>query len=280
MFKYLRPDLLQEAGISNFDAWTDAFADIREVAEISARGEFRNKFQFKSFVNLPELITLFREFTDIKMQDDLDLPLPKHEVIKVECDPHPLLAEVMKKVDDAWDAAIKDRTLFRLINIVLNAPQDMRLVMAGAQNHKGSKVNKVTENAYKIYKETDKEKGTQLIFATTGESSRTGFSLWDEIKAQLVKEGIPENEIAFIKTGIKEDQLEEIYRKINAGKIRVAIGSFSKMGVRINVQERLFAIHELNAPYRPADIEQAEGRMIRQGNVTMEQISPYRSIVM
>src|SRR5690606_37890398 len=138
-------------------------------------------------VNLPELITLFREFTDIKMQDDLALPLPKHEVIKVECDPHPLLAEVMKKVDDAWDAAIKDRTLFRLINIVLNAPQDMRLVMAGAQNHKGSKVNKVTENAYKIYKETAREKGTQLIFATTGESSLTGFSLWDEIKAQLVK---------------------------------------------------------------------------------------------
>lgn len=266
MFKYMRPDLLQEAGISNFDAWTDAFADIREVAEISARGEFRNKFQFKSFVNLPELITLFREFTDIKMQDDLDLPLPKHEVIKVECDPHPLLAEVMKRVDDAWDAAIKNRTLFRLINIVLNAPQDMRLVMAGAQNHKGSKVNKVTENAYKIYKETAREKGTQLIFATTGESSLTGFSLWDEIKAQLVKKGIPENEIAFIKTGIKEDQLEEIYRKINAGKIRVAIGSFSKMGVGINVQERLFAIHELNAPYRPSDIEQAEGRMIRQGN--------------
>lgn len=266
MFKYLRPDLLIDAGINNFDAWADTFTNIREVAEISAKGEFRNKLQFKSFVNLPELITMFREFTDIKMQDSLNLPLPEHEVIKVECEAHPLLERVMKEVEAGWNEAIKNRTLFRLIHKVLNAPQDMRLVISNVDEHKGSKVNKIADNVLKHYKETAKENGTQLIFATTGESSITGFSLWDEMRDKLISKGIPANEIAFIKTGTKEGDLEEIYRKINAGKIRVAIGSFQKMGVGINVQERLFAIHELNAPYRPADIEQAEGRMIRQGN--------------
>lgn len=281
MFKYLRPDLLREAGISHFDAWADAFSNITEVAEVSAKGEFRNKMQFKSFVNLPELITLFREFTDIKMQDTLNLPLPKHEIVKVECEAHPQLAEVMAQVEAQWADAIKSRQLFRLINIVLNAPQDIRLVIAGAINHSGSKVNKIANNVKEVYDKTAKEKGTQLIFATTGESSLTGFSLWTELETQLIKKGIPANEIAFIKTGTKEEELEEIYRKINAGKIRVAIGSFSKMGVGINVQERLFAIHELNAPYRPADIEQAEGRMIRQGNTyydTGEKVRVYRYV--
>lgn len=267
MFRYLRPDLLQEAGISNLDAWAGTFTNIENVMEIAARGGFKNQFKFKSFVNLPELFAMFREFTDIKMQDVLNLPLPEAKFNTVECTPHPMLKEVMKEVDDNWDQAARDGQTFVYYNMMRSAPQDMRLVKAGAENHKGSKIDRVVENVVKTYKAEAKNKGTQLIFLHKGESGITGFSLWDEIKKQLVKKGIPANEIAYVKSGTNEDELQGIYQKVNSGKIRVVIGSYAKLGVGINVQERLAALHEIDIPYRPADIEQAEGRMIRQNNL-------------
>jgi len=266
MTKYLRPDLLEAAGVKHFDAWAKVFTNLDHVTEIAPSGGFRVAYKFESFVNLPELIMMYRQFADIVGKDDVNLPIPKHDIVKVECAPHPKLGEVMQMVQSKWESAIANGTVLRLFNIVRNAPLDMKLVDPEAEDFAGSKINRVVDNVVKIYKEKDKEKATQLVFLSVGQSSITGANLWEEIKNKLVTAGIPENEIAYVKTGTKEEELDEIYRKTNAGQIRVLIGSYNKLGEGVNVQERLYAIHEVMPPYRPAEIEQAEGRILRQGN--------------
>lgn len=279
MTKYLRPDLLEERNISHFDAWARTFSDVGMSIEVAPKGGFRTTERFKSFTNLPELIKMFREFTDIKLQSDLNLPLPKLEggkPIIVKCEPHEELANIMKAVEDSWEQAIKDKTVLRLFNTVRTAPVDVRLVNPELKEHEGSKVNNTVKNVAMCYKETEKENGTQIIFLNRGRSNITGFDLYKDLINKLVKAGIPRNEIALVQGTIKQEKLDEIYSKTNKGEIRVLIGSMSKLGTGVNVQERLFAVHEIDVPFRPSDIEQGEGRILRQGNKHYDWNKPVR----
>ncbi|TCO79139.1 LPD38 domain-containing protein [Marinisporobacter balticus] len=269
MTKYLRPDLLEEREIGHFDAWARTFADIGVSIEVAPKGGFKVTERFKQFKNIPELIQIFREYADIKLSDDLELPVPELEggkPIIVKCKPHKALGKIMDDVDDGWEQAIRDKTVLTLFNIVRVAPIDVRLVDGSLKEHKESKVNQTVKNVKKDYDETKKQKGTQIIFLNRGRSNITGFDLYKDLINKLVRSGIPKDEIALVQGGISPNKLNDIYAKTNKGEIRILIGSQSKLGTGVNVQERLFATHEIDVPYRPSDIEQGEGRMLRQGN--------------
>lgn len=274
MSRYLDPQGLEDKGIFNFDAWASNFADITVGYELEATGtKFRKRTRFSKFNNLPELMNIVKSFADIRTSDMLNLPVPEVEFKLETIEPSEIQKDYIKSLGDRADK-IKSGSVDPSVDNMLvvtndgkNLALDQRLVDPLLPDDPNSKVNACVENVFRIYKDTEDKKLTQLIFcdtATPGGSSN--ICVYDDIKEKLIKMGAKESEIAFVHDAKNDKAKAELFSKVNKGEIRVLIGSTSKMGTGTNVQKKLIATHDLDVPWRPSDLEQRAGRIIRQGN--------------
>lgn len=274
MSRYLDPQGLEDKGIFNFDAWASNFADITVGYELEATGtKFRKRTRFSKFNNLPELMNIVKSFADIRTSDMLNLPVPEVEFKLETIEPSEIQKDYIKSLGDRADK-IKSGSVDPSVDNMLvvtndgkNLALDQRLVDPLLPDDPNSKVNACVGNVFRIYKDTEDKKLTQLIFcdtATPGGSSN--ICVYDDIKEKLIKMGAKESEIAFVHDAKNDKAKAELFSKVNKGEIRVLIGSTSKMGTGTNVQKKLIATHDLDVPWRPSDLEQRAGRIIRQGN--------------
>ena len=275
MQRYLQMDKLREMHLEHFDAWASTFGENVTQMELTPEGNsYRAKTRFSKFFNLPELMAMFKECADIQTADTLNLPgIPECEVHNVAVEPSEVQKELVdalskraeaihnRQVDPSTDNMLKITTDGRKIGL------DQRLINPDLPDEPGSKVNTCIDNVFRIWTDTTEIRGTQLVFCDFSTPKNDGsFNVYDDIKQKLIAKGVPEEQIAFIHDATNEVKREELFSKVRSGEIRVLIGSTSKMGAGTNVQDRLVASHDLDAPYRPADMEQRRGRMIRQGN--------------
>ena len=280
MTRFVNPEILKEAGIESFDAWSANFGNIESKVEISPDGiSFRAKERYSKFSNVNAMIGMFRRFADVIRSDEVLKDLPKAKRITVECESNDYLeeylGEIQSRVDALKGSATKKDNMLLVTNDGRAAAIDLRLiakqigVSPSELDLDGSKINKTVENVVEEYKNSAKQKGTQLVFLDYGMSDdqekRYGVDLYSDLIKKLTSKGIPSNEIVRLDK-VDNKKLEELYDKVNNGDVRVLIGSTARMGEGLNVQKRLVALHHLNPPYRPSDIEQREGRIIRFGN--------------
>lgn len=288
MQRYLQNHELERRGIQHFDAWAASFGEVVSSLELAPEGTgYRFRSRFSKFTNLPELMTLFKNIADVQTADMLKLPIPKlkedkyilvssnpSEFIKYEMENYVERAERIRNgmVDPSVDNMLKITNEARLLGT------DPRLINKEAINEPDSKVNKCIENIYEEYKKSESIKGTQIVFCDVGTPNSDGrFSIYNSIKDELVRKGIPKNEICFIHDAKNEVQREELFSDMRSGNKRIIIGSTPKMGTGTNIQDRLISLHHLDCPYRPSDIEQREGRILRQGNINPE-VNIYRYV--
>ena len=298
--RYLQPKALQELGIHNFDDWATLFGEVQQSVEVRPDGNgFKMRSRFNKFVNLPELMSLFHEVMDIKLAKDmkeLAASLPKCEIINEVAEASPDQKEAMKDLERRANAIYeKDPSRNPRDNMLVITTDgrkiglDMRLRDPLNDDFAGSKINLCVDNVYKIWERSKDTQGTQLIFCDWGipkdkKSSSTSddddngisfsedalagnFCIYDDIKQKLIARGIPENEIAFIHDAKNSDsKKDEIIKATREGKIRVLLGSTKKLGTGTNVQDKVVAMHDLDCPWTPAELEQRKGRMVRQGN--------------
>lgn len=280
MTRFVNPEILKEAGIESFDAWSANFGNIESKVEISPDGiSFRAKERYSKFSNVNAMIGMFRRFADVLRSDEVLKDLPKAKRVTVECESNDYLeeylGEIQRRVDALKGSATKKDNMLLVTNDGRAAAIDLRLiskqigVSPSELDLDGSKINKTVENVVEEYKNSAKQKGTQLVFLDYGMSDdqekRYGVDLYSDLIKKLTSKGIPSNEIVRLDK-VDNKKLEELYKKVNNGDVRVLIGSTARMGEGLNVQKRLVALHHLNPPYRPSDIEQREGRIIRFGN--------------
>lgn len=275
MMNYIQPDILSEYDMDNFDAWVGAFGVIENNLEINTTGDkFIARKRFTKFTNLPELMSLFKRTTDIQMTEDLDLPVPTEERIAVKSELTEAqvekLKELVKRTDKIKGSGI-DPSQDNMLKITLEARKlalDMRLLDSTRYNlTDNNKIIQVVDRVEKIYKREKVNRGTQMIFSDIGTPTKTGFSVYDELKHLLVERGIPEEEIAFIHDANNKDAKLQLQRQMNAGEVRILLASTEKGGTGLNVQKRLKAVHHLDVPWKPSDVIQRNGRIIRQGNM-------------
>lgn len=278
MQRFLQPEALERQGIGNFDAWVGNFAEKVTAPEIDATGQFKVKTRLARFTNVPELMTLFRETADIKTTEQLNLPVPQVERITVATQASEVQLSYMEHLISRAEAVASRAVKPTHDNMLLittdgrRSALDMRLVSPAIPDHSQSKASQAITNIHHIWESTAENRLTQMVFcdlgtpkkAKAGEEGR--FSLYADIKAGLIAKGIPAEEIAFIHDAANNKQKEELYGKMRKGDVRVLIGSSEKCAVGMNIQDRLIAEHHLDAPWRPSDIAQREGRIIRQGN--------------
>lgn len=288
MMRYLAPELLRERGIEHFDAWAAAFGEVINALEISPDGQsLRVNSRFAKFKNLPELLCLFRVFADVQTGSMLDLPVPAIKGGKPEVIAAPMSESQMHvqdelvarydrvrstKVDPREDNALKIITDGRKLAL------DSRLVDPSAEDDPDSKVNMLVDRVYDIWLRTRDERSTQMIFCDMGvNETEWGFSVYNDIIAKLEARGVPRSEIASISDAGTDQKKEALFSNVRAGQVRILLGSTTKMGTGTNVQDKLVALHHLDPPWRPADIEQREGRILRQGNGNKE-VDIYRYV--
>ena len=286
MTRYLRPDLLLQAGVSRFDDWAATFGSVVTKNQQGADGTLKLRTCFAKFANLPELMAMYKEFADVQSADKLQLPRPvlktgKPQIVKVPASPEQkayvqeLAARAKQisegKVDSKEDNLLKITGEARLIGLGNQAIASLyqkrgETVPEGFTDVKDSKVDKCVENVAQIYHEKKEEKAVQIIFSDIAVNSDNGnFSVYDYIKKELIEKGIPEDEIIFAPKADSKDR-EAIFRDINEGKYRVVIASTGTLGTGANIQENLYALHHVDIPWKPSDFEQREGRILRQGN--------------
>lgn len=302
MLRYLDGKGLKENDLDFFDNWAAQFTERETVFERSPDGQgYRRVEKFTKFKNMPELVKMFRKVADVKTKDDLNLKIPKLKNGKptiVEIEPNEALTDYIKNTAKERAQAIHDRSvdptednMLKLTGDLRKASLDMRLIDPTVPaSVAGGKLRAVAENVYKKYKESDSTKGAQLVFcdlstpkgtsdkvvetdgAVAPEAAEDGENVtaYEEIKKMLVKQGVPAEEVAFIHDAKTKEQKEELFAKVRDGRVRVLIGSTEKMGAGTNVQQKLVALHHVDAPWRPRDIEQREGRILRQGNENAE----------
>lgn len=291
MTRYLRPDLLRQAGIERFDDWAATFGNVVTKNQQTADGRLKLKTKFANFTNLPELMNMYKEFSDIQSAEKLNLPCPKlktgkPQIIKVEATPEQS-AYVKELAERA--KACEDGTVTPDIDNHLKITSEARLVGLGNEairslyqkqgrdfpeellEEKSSKVDKCIENVVKLYKQTEETKGVQIIFSDIAVNDDKGnFSVYNYIKNELTeKYNIPENEIVFAPKSDSNNR-ENIFRDINNSKYRVIIASTGTLGTGANIQQNLYALHHLDTPWKPSDFQQREGRILRQGNKNKE----------
>lgn len=278
MQKYLQSDLLRDKQIYHFDAWAANFGEVVTSFEMSPEGKgYRQKTRFSKFTNLPELVTMFRMFADIQTADMLDyLDIPKlengkYDVIEAEANDD-IKACVEKFVEraDAIRNGMVDPSEDNMLKICHDAKlvaTDIRMLYPAAEPDPQSKLYQCVNKVYEIYTEKQEEKAAQVIFSDIGTPGGNGFCVYEFIKKELVKKGIPENEIVFIHDAKNEKDRERIFKGVREGSLRVLLGSTEKLGTGTNIQAKLYALHEIDVPWRPSDIEQREGRILRQGNL-------------
>jgi N12 class adenine-specific DNA methylase len=286
--RYLDPEGLKSRGIDHFDAWAATFGEVVDTMEISPDGKtLKPRSRFARFVNLPELQMMFRSFADVQTADMLDLPRPRLTGGKpnvVACpmseEQHALQNGLVaryerlrsQKVDPREDNALAITTDGRKLAL------DARMLSADAPDYPGSKINALTENVARIWRDTADRRGTQMIFCDMGvHPAAGGYSAYDDVTGKLVARGIPRQQIAAIGDADSDAKKRALFDLVRAGQVRVLIGSTQKTGTGTNVQKRLVALHHLDAPWKPAEVEQREGRILRQGNDN-DEVAIYRYV--
>lgn len=284
--KYLRPDLLEEMGIHHFDEWANRFGEVVSGLEaLPEGGGFRVQERFGKFVNLPELLKLYRSFADVRTKSELNLPTPKVHTHVITVDQSlwqkahmtHLSIRAIRVRGKGGVAALKEDNMLSIGTSGRKASLDMRLVASDIPPEASLKLAAVAGKVFEKYQQTHEVKGTQLVFMDLGTPGvGKEFSCYDELKSILVAKGVPSDEIAFIHEAKTDDQKEALFSRVRSGQVRILEGSTEKMGVGTNVQERLCAIHHVDCPYRPSDIEQRKGRVDRQGNLYFTEVDEYR----
>ena len=274
IMRYLQYDTLQEMGLGHFDSWAAAFGETVTAIELSPEGTgYRAKTRFARFFNLPELIALFKESADIQTADMLNLPVPEaeyiNEVLKPSTEQEDLVSTFADRAEMVRSGAVEPRedNMLKITNDGRKCALDQRLINDMLPDYPDSKVNRCVENAFDIWQETVQNRSTQLIFCDLSTPKNDGsFNVYDDVREKLVAKGIPREEIAFIHEAGTETKKAELFAKVRSGKVRILIGSTPKLGAGTNIQDRLIALHHLDCPWKPADLEQQEGRILRQGN--------------
>lgn len=273
MQRYLQYNKLSEQGLSNFDAWASTFGETVTALELSPEGNgYRAKTRFAKFFNLPELMSTFREIADIKTADVLDLDVPEVERHNVLTKPSEqqkdILTGLAERAENVRSGAVdpsKDNML-KITNDGRKLALDQRLINPMLPDFEGSKLNACADNIFSLWDKTKEDRLAQMVFCDISTPNGDKFNVYDDLKEKLLAKGIPENEIAFIHDAKTNQQKQDIFTQVRNGKIRVIIGSTSKMGAGTNCQDKLIALHHLDCPWRPADLQQREGRIVRQGN--------------
>ncbi len=273
MQKYLQYDDLVKNGHHIFDSWASNYGFKETKLELAPEGNgFRQKTRFSKYVNLPELMGEFKKIADVRTFDMLDLPVPKANYETILIKPSKMQKEIMQKLVERAKVvrdnlvSKEEDNLLKITNDGRKLALDVRLINPMIPKDENSKVITCANKVFEIYKNTEKEKLSQVIFCDTSTPANKEFNVYDELKKELIKKGINENEIAFIHDADTKEQKLQLFKKVSSGNIRVLIGSTSMMGTGANMQEKLIALHDLDCPYRPSDLEQRSGRIIRQGN--------------
>ena len=283
--RYLQYRMLQEMGLVHFDDWAGNFGETVTAIELSPEGTgYRARTRFAKFYNLPELMAAFKGVADIQTADMLKLPVPKAnfhtEVIKpseIQKEMIKGLAERAEKIRAGGVDPHVDNML-RITNDGRKLALDMRLIQPLAPDDPNGKVAVCARNVYRIWEQTKEKRSAQLVFCDLSTPTTDGsFSVYDDLKKKLMDAGIPEEEIAFIHTADSEAKKKELFSKVRAGQVRVLLGSTAKMGAGTNVQDKLIALHDLDCPWRPSDLQQRLGRIVRQGNEN-EEVEIYRYV--
>lgn len=287
MQKYLQLDRLREIGLEHFDEWASTFGEIVNSFEIAPDGSgFRTKARFAQFFNIPELMTLFKEIADIQTSKMLDLPVPKLKggdyktVVAPKSDE---LAEYVNKLAERSEIIRngcdpRDDNMLLVTNDGRKAALDLRMIDPSMPDLPNSKINMAVENIYRIWLENKDDKLTQLVFCDLSTPKNDGtFNVYDDIKNKLIARGVPADEIEYIHNAKTNPQKLKLFEDMRNGTKRILIGSTSKMGAGMNVQDKLIALHHLDCPWRPSDIEQREGRILRQGNQN-DEVEIYRYV--
>ena len=285
MQKYLEYDELAKRGMEHFDAWASTYGETVTAIEVSPDAQgYRPKTRFARFNNIPELIAMFKQVADIQTADMLNLPVPKANFHIVKAKPSDIqkqmvqsFAERAEKIHNGLVKSDEDNMLL-VTNDGRKAALDQRLLNPMLPDFEGSKINMCVQNVYDIWEKNADKRSAQLVFCDLSTPKNDGsFNVYDDIRIKLIKMGIPAEEIAFIHSADTDTKKKELFAKVRQGKVRVLLGSTLKMGAGTNVQERLIAIHDLDVPWRPADLEQRAGRIVRQGNTNPE-VDIYRYI--
>ena len=274
MQRYLQYNKLQNMGLGLFDAWASTFGEVITSIELSPEGSgYRAKSRFSRFYNIPELMSMFKEIADIKTADQLKLPVPEAEYETVVLKPSDYQKDIVKSLAERAEKVrnrLVDPSVDNMLNITNDGRRlalDQRLVSDVLPDNPESKVAVCAEKSYQIWQETASKKSAQLIFCDLSTPKGDGtFNVYDDLKQKLMAKGVPEKEIAFIHDANTETKKTELFSKVKAGQVRFLFGSTAKMGAGTNVQDRLIALHHLDIGWKPSDLEQREGRIIRQGN--------------
>lgn len=285
MQRYLQYESLKKNNLEHFDSWASTFGETQSAFELSPEGTgYRVKTRFSKFYNLPELMSIFKEVADIQTADMLNLPTPEahYEVIKTlpSEEQKEILKSLSERADDVRNRVVEpdEDNMLKITNDGKKLALDQRLINPLLPDNPDSKVNVCVKNVFSIWDKTRENKSTQLLFSDMSTPKGDGeFNIYDDIREKLVAMGIPKEEIAFIHEANSDKQKDELFAKVRKGDVRILLGSTQKMGAGTNVQNKLIALHDLDVPWRPADLEQRAGRIVRQGNENKE-VSIYRYV--
>ena len=273
MMRYLQHDLLASRGFSHFDCWASTFGETVTAIELAPEGTgYRARTRFARFFNLPELMAMFREAADIKTADQLHLPTPEAVYHNVVAQPTEIQENMVQELSEraaevhAGVVNPKEDNMLKITSDGRKLGLDQRILNPLLPDDEHSKVNQCVANILRIWREGESGKLTQLVFSDLSTPGGEGFTVYEDIRRKLIAAGVPEGEIAFIHDANTEVKKKELFAKVRAGQVRVLLGSTQKMGAGTNVQDRLAALHDLDCPWRPGDLEQRKGRIVRQGN--------------
>ena len=293
MQTYLQPSVLRDLGITFFDGWAADFGETITSMELTPSGQgYRARTRFAKFTNLPELLKLYRSFADVQTADMVKLNVPEAERHVVNLKPSDTIIELAEEIADRADRIYGggvDSHIDNMLKVTSDGKKlalDPRCFVPTSEDEEGSKLNACAQNIFEIWEDTQGFQGTQIVFCDLSTPKvrfdeyeyGTDFDAYNDLKFKLVQKGIPAQEIAFIHEANTEEQKQALFDKVNSGAVRVLVGSTEKCGAGTNVQKRLVALHHLDTPYRPSDMEQREGRIIRQGN-TSEKVQIYTYVM-
>ena len=283
--RYLQYDTLAKNELQHFDAWASTFGETVTAIELTPEGTgYRAKTRFAKFFNLPELMSMFKEVADIRTADMLELPIPKANFHNVAVKPSEIQKDMVAKLAERAELVRKgnvDASVDNMLKITNDGRKlalDQRMLNEMLPDFEGSKINACIDNIYRIWEETADKKSAQLVFCDLSTPKNDGtFSVYNDIRKKLIERGIPESEVRFIHEADTDVKKKELFQKTRKGEVRVLLGSTQKMGAGTNVQDRLIALHDIDCPWRPSDLEQRAGRIIRQGNSNPE-VEIYRYV--
>lgn len=283
--RYLQYNTLVKNGLQHFDAWASTFGETITAVELTPEGTgYRAKTRFAKFYNLPELMAMFKEIADIKTADMLNLPVPEAKYHNIAVKPSEMQKEMVASLAEraeqvrggGVDSSVDN--MLKITNDGRKLALDQRMLNDMLPDFEGSKINACVDNIYRIWKENADKKSAQLVFCDLSTPKNDGtFSVYNDIRKKLIERGIPESEVKFIHEADTDMKKKELFQKTRKGEVRVLLGSTQKMGAGTNVQDKLIALHDVDCPWRPSDLEQRSGRIVRQGNEN-PQVEIYRYV--